>query len=61
MLHATSGGVVMRAFLQSASPNPRAGPVKEDQEARPFTTEELQRHLEKGRAHIVFDDPPPPV
>lgn len=38
----------------------RAGSVPEGQEAKPFTAEEFQRHLEKGRAHIVFDDPPRP-
>jgi oxalate decarboxylase/phosphoglucose isomerase-like protein (cupin superfamily) len=26
----------------------------------PDAPEELQRHLEKARPHIVFDDPPPP-
>ena len=37
----------------------RAGSVPQGQEAKPFTADEWQRHVEKARAHIVFDDPPP--
>jgi len=38
----------------------RAGSVKEGQQVTPFTLEEFQRYRESARAHIVFDDPPPP-
>lgn len=37
----------------------RAGSVPEGQEAKPFTPEELKRHYENGRAHIIFDELPP--
>ena len=36
----------------------RDGSVPEGQEAKPFTPDELQRHREKYRAHIVLDPPP---
>ena len=38
----------------------RAGSVPEGQEAKPFTPEEWQRHLEKAREHMIFDDLRPP-
>jgi mannose-6-phosphate isomerase-like protein (cupin superfamily) len=37
----------------------RAGSVPQGQEAKAFTPEELQRHFEKARPHIVFEGPPP--
>jgi mannose-6-phosphate isomerase-like protein (cupin superfamily) len=37
----------------------RAGSVAKGEEAKPFTPEELQRHIEKARPHIVFEGPPP--
>jgi mannose-6-phosphate isomerase-like protein (cupin superfamily) len=37
----------------------RAGSVSEGQEPKPFTPEEFRRHVEKARAHIVFDGPQP--